>query len=293
MLSEAKVYEIEPPDFSPQVEISACYIEIGNKLLLLQLSPNKSECGLWGVPAGKIERGETPEAAARRELFEETSIVIEQGAHFLGSLFVRKPDVDYVYHLFRIELKQFPAVVLSSEHQNFKWATQAEQAMLPLMAGAGEALRCYRRALMKKRMGASVNSYLILRQDDKVLLNLRKNTGYADGEWCLIAGHVEDDESATAGMIREAREEIGIEISPSDLKVVHVMHRQTNRLNVDIFFDCRNWKGEIKNVEPEKCEALEFFPIAKLPASIVKFNAEALKAVHNDLCYSEWGWDNG
>lgn len=56
--------------------------------------------------------------------------------------------------------------------------------------------------------------------------------------WSLVAGHVENGESATAAMIRETYEEIGITLSPDQIKVVHVMHRQTNRLNVDIFSDC-------------------------------------------------------
>ena len=65
---------------------------------------------------------------------------------------------------------------------------------------------------------------------------LRQNTGYLDNYWSFPAGHVETGESATEGMIREAREELGIILSPDNLQVVHVMHRKTNRLNVDIFF---------------------------------------------------------
>lgn len=65
------------------------------------------------------------------------------------------------------------------------------------------------------RTGTSVNAYLVLRRDDQLLLLLRKNTHYCDGMWGFMAGHVEDGESATEGMIREAREEIGIELTPS------------------------------------------------------------------------------
>lgn len=142
----------------------------------------------------------------------------------------------------------------------------------------------------KKRIGASVNAYLILKQEDKILLHLRKNTGYCDGMWSLIAGHVEDGESAAEGMCREAHEEIGIQIEPQKLKAVHVMHRKTNRLNVDIFFECASWEGSIINCEPDKCERIAFFPMDALPLNVVDYNVTALKAILEGNFYSECGW---
>lgn len=144
--------------------------------------------------------------------------------------------------------------------------------------------------IQKTRMGASVNAHLILKQEAKILLHLRKNTGYCDGMWSLVAGHVEDDESATEGMIREVREEIGLDLYPAQIQVVHIMHRKTNRLNIDVFFDCRSWQGNIQNLEPEKCEKLEFFPINSLPPNIVDYHAQALTSILDGIFYSEMGW---
>lgn len=152
-------------------------------------------------------------------------------------------------------------------------------------------LQHYQTMVVKKRSGASVNVYLILKRGNKILFHLRKNTGYCDGMWSLVAGHVENGESATAAMIRETYEEIGLKLSPEQITVVHVMHRQTNRLNVDVFFDCPLWEGTIQNCEPEKCEKLEFFALENLPINIVDYNAVALKAVLNEEFYSEQGWD--
>lgn len=143
---------------------------------------------------------------------------------------------------------------------------------------------------VKKRSGASVNAYLILIQKDKVLLQLRKNTGYCDGMWGFVAGHVEDSERATHGMIRETKEEIGIDISEAQVKVVHIMHRKTNRLNVDVFFDCRSWQDAIQNCEPNKCEKLEFFPLNSLPENIVDYHMIALNNALDGKFYSEVGW---
>lgn len=139
-----------------------------------------------------------------------------------------------------------------------------------------------------KRTGASVNAYLILRQEDNVLLLLRKNTGYLDNQYGFVAGHIEDGESASAGMMREAYEEAGI--IPIHLKPIHFLHRQTDRTNLDIFFECRKWEGTIQNCEPEKCEKLEFFPIHSLPENIIDYAADVLKAILRGEIYSEKGW---
>jgi 8-oxo-dGTP pyrophosphatase MutT (NUDIX family) len=145
---------------------------------------------------------------------------------------------------------------------------------------------------MRGRIGASVNAYLVLRRGDEVLLHLRQNTGYSDGMWSLIAGHVEDTESATLGMIREAKEEIGIDIKPEDLQVVHIIHRQSNRLNIDIFFSCSSWQGTPENCEPDKCKSLEFFPLTALPHNTVPHNVAALNALAEGRFYSEQGWSS-
>lgn len=291
--SGLEVHEIAPEGFTPQVQVAACYLEIDNKLLLLQRAHGNLEPGKWGVPAGKLENDETPENAAKRELLEETGISFENDSQIkhINSLYIRKPEVDYIYHAFKIHFDQIPEVHLSNEHQSYTWATPKDLEAIALMDGAKEALQHYKAIVVKKRAGASVNVYLILKQSNKILLHLRKNTGYCDGMWSLVAGHVENSESATAAMIREAYEEIGIKLSPFQIKVVHVMHRQTNRLNVDIFFDCPLWEGIIKNCEPEKCERLEFFSLENLPTNIVDYNAIALKAVLNKEFYSEQGWN--
>ncbi len=287
----AEVYEIKPDDFKVAAQVSACYLEVDGHLLLLECSASKPEAGKWGVPGGKMEPDELPEDAAKRELFEETGIAIQHSAiQNIGTLYFRKLGLDCVYHLFKITLSAKPEVRLSNEHPAYLWASAQDLEGLPLMAGFKEALCKYQAALAQKRMIASVNAYLILLEKDQVLLLLRQNTGYLDGYWSLPAGHVEAEESATEGMIREAEEELGITIEAKDLKVVHVMHRKTNRLNVDIFFECRKWKGEIKNQEPQKCERVDFFPFTSLPSKTVDYNAFVLSVLKQGLFYSERGF---
>lgn len=290
-MQAVEVHETKPDKFNPQAEVAACYLECDGKLLLLLNAPGDSEAGSWGVPAGKLEPSESPLQGVARELFEETSISIDPSQiQSIGSLYIRKPEVDYVYHLFRIKLAIRPEVRLSPEHQNYRWMSGEEMEMMPIIVGGKQAYAHYRALVARKRIGASVNAYLILKQEGNILLHLRKNTGYCDGLWSLIAGHVEDGESATEGIIREAHEEIGIQIEPRQLKAVHMMHRKTNRLNVDIFFECTSWTGSIFNCEPDKCERIAFFSLHALPLNIVDYNVVALKAILEENYYSEYGW---
>ena len=145
MNSNISVYDKMPEQFFPQVEVAAIYVNVDDKILLLQLANHKQEKGSWGVPAGKLEVHEKPLQAAKRELFEETGINIESEDAFqsLGTLYIRKPELDYVYHLFGIRLGVIPSLSLSDEHCSYVWVSKEEAEALPLMNGAKQALDAY------------------------------------------------------------------------------------------------------------------------------------------------------
>ena len=127
-----------------------------------------------------------------------------------------------------------------------------------------------------------------------MLLLRRVNTGYEDGKYGLVAGHVDEGESVIQAMIREAKEEAGIDVKPEDLQLVHVMHRNKpgeGEARLDFFFKCRSWEGEIKNMEPHKCDDLSWFPLDKLPENTIEYIKVALGLINKGQIYSNFGWE--
>lgn len=132
--------------------------------------------------------------------------------------------------------------------------------------------------------------YLLLLDGDRILLSRRRNTGHRDGEYGLVAGHIEDGESATEAMVREAREEAGIDLDRSRLDPVHVIHRNsTARVYLDIFFAADDWDGSVENREPEKCAELAWYSRSRLPENTVPYVEQAMTEMSHSA-FSEHGW---
>jgi 8-oxo-dGTP diphosphatase len=145
-------------------------------------------------------------------------------------------------------------------------------------------------------------SYLIiLNNKNEILLGLRQNTGYRDGEYAIPAGHVEEGESFTECLAREIQEEINLSIDIKKLRPVHIMHRleelseesdKSQRQRIDVFYILQEWSGEIKNNEPHKCVHLKWFPINNLPANIFPYTKFAIEQYRKGIMFSEYGFKN-
>jgi 8-oxo-dGTP diphosphatase len=59
--------------------VAAVLINAANEILLAQRPAGKTMAGLWEFPGGKLEDGESPEAALSRELHEELGIKVCAG----------------------------------------------------------------------------------------------------------------------------------------------------------------------------------------------------------------------
>jgi ADP-ribose pyrophosphatase YjhB (NUDIX family) len=133
-------------------------------------------------------------------------------------------------------------------------------------------------------------AHLLLLQNNHVLLLRRQNTGYEDGNYSVIAGHIERNETARQGMAREASEEAGLIISQQDLVLCHVMHRKAEDERVSFFFKAERWIGEPRNLEPHKCSDLSWFHVDSLPTKVIPYIRQAIEKTLRGEVYSEHGW---
>jgi 8-oxo-dGTP diphosphatase len=135
---------------------------------------------------------------------------------------------------------------------------------------------------------SSVHLFLI--HDQNVLLLRRFNTGYEDGNYSVIAGHLDGDEEVKTAMIREAREEAGIELRREDLEVVGVMHRKSNDERVEFFLVAERWAGELRNCEPDRCDELAWYDLDHLPVNVLSYVRRALENYFAGKWFDSFGW---
>jgi 8-oxo-dGTP pyrophosphatase MutT (NUDIX family) len=128
--------------------------------------------------------------------------------------------------------------------------------------------------------------YIVLIRDGKVLLSKRKNTGWGDGHYDLVGGHIDDGESFREAVVREAKEEADIDISVEDVSVAHVM-QHVHVAYVSVFLAAKRWSGNGVLMESEKCDDLGWFPIDGLPEAILPYVATGLRNIQEGVFYSE------
>lgn len=132
--------------------------------------------------------------------------------------------------------------------------------------------------------------HLFLIRDGSVLLLRRFNTGYQDGNYSVVAGHLNGDEGIKSAMIREAQEEVGIAIAPQALRVVGVMHRRSDDERIDFFLVAQSWSGQVINREPHKCDRLAWFDLDDLPDNVIPYVRRALENYRRGEWFDSFGW---
>lgn len=146
--------------------------------------------------------------------------------------------------------------------------------------------------MVNKRLMFRAACYLLLIKGNKILLLRRFNTGWEDGKYTLISGHLEKSETVKQAMVREAKEEAGINLDTKDLRVVHTMHRKSNDdlEYIDFFLVARKWQGQPKIAEPEKCDEIRWFALNNLPGSTLLHIKLAIRSYANKVSFSELGF---
>jgi len=140
-IQKAKGKMTRPPKQNPMplmglsVQISGyrnaagAFVMKGKKFLILQRSTKEtSKHGLWELPGGKVEEGETPRETAVVEVKEEAGLDIKLKAN-LGPHHDDK--MKKTYHAYVAVPKKGQRVKLSEEHSDYKWVTPEEVLAMP------------------------------------------------------------------------------------------------------------------------------------------------------------------
>ena len=114
-------------------------IKDGQGRLLLIKRGHAPAAGLWSLPGGRIEPGETDAEALVREMREETGLVIEAG-QLIGT--ARRPAQDGSV----FDIRDYAATVIGGtlrpgdDAADARWVDASELAALPLTGGLAETL---------------------------------------------------------------------------------------------------------------------------------------------------------
>ena len=131
------IYYEPTAHFNPLIAIASLYIEYEGKILLLHRQEAKSQGNRWGIPGGKIDRGETPLQAVLREAKEETGYdFVGQPIEDLGAVYIEYNEKDhFTYHMFRVKFAGDPTAVKINfhEHKGFTWVTPQDGLKLDLI----------------------------------------------------------------------------------------------------------------------------------------------------------------
>jgi ADP-ribose pyrophosphatase len=125
------------------VGVGAIVFHGGRVLLVLRgIEPNKD---LWAIPGGSLKLGETLQAGAEREIFEETGVVIRAGRPILSFDSIRRDAAGRIrFHYVVVDME---AEYLSGEPRgaddalDARWFSPEELAGVPVSPTTLQLLR--------------------------------------------------------------------------------------------------------------------------------------------------------
>lgn len=144
--------------------------------------------------------------------------------------------------------------------------------------------------IMKNRDKVIPATYILLERENKFLTIRRCNTGSHDNTYQIPAGHIDKGELPTEAVIRETKEEIGIDLLSGDVSLIHISYRpkcDDGNDRVDFFFKSAKWVGEVKNMEPDKCDDLKWVSFDELMTSVASNVSYALECAQKGIFFKE------
>lgn len=142
---------------------------------------------------------------------------------------------------------------------------------------------------MSERLKVKIVVLLVWEREGKYLFSKRIHTGYCDGFYTIPAGHIDAGEVPRAALVREVKEEIGLQIAPDDLEFVHALYSKDQYAHY--YFQLRKaavgYTSEPRNTEPEKCERLCWASLEELKEEIIPSVYQALLCILKGVPFSE------
>lgn len=141
-----------------------------------------------------------------------------------------------------------------------------------------------------ERMSVHLTIHVLLIKENKILMMRRCNTGYMDGKYGFVSGHVEKGESLKQAMIREAYEEVGIKIKEEDLDYLCMIRRGDNDNYINFFLKADKFEGTPTIMEEDKCDDLIWADIDKIPENTITAEKRAIHNYLNGIKFDEYGF---
>ena len=125
---------------------------------------------------------------------------------------------------------------------------------------------------------------MLIMDNNKILLQKRKGSKLWPGYYALPAGHIDEGENQYDALVREAKEELDIEIDPQDITNSYVVLRRNffeidgKKLEpyIDYYFEISKYQGTPEIAELDKCEELIWANIDNSPEPFVNYEGEFL-----------------
>jgi len=114
----------------------------------------------------------------------------------------------------------------------------------------------------------------VLNEKNQILLGYRIGK-HAFNTWSAPGGHLDFMEEFADGAIREAKEEVDLDIKKEDVRIIGVTndkHQDENKHYTTIHMVANKYEGEVKLMEPNKYAEWKWFDLDDLPKQLLESN---------------------